>query len=112
MPKSVDLVALLRSHPVDDADLLDVAADEIERLRALCTLSPDSGDLLERLHSVVDHTRTGVDPVWLRMAISEIERLQACCKECAQPGMVELCDDGVFRDDCSASPSSSCGCRA
>ena len=34
-------------------------------------------DVLNRLQTVVAHAPIGVDPVWLEMAITEIERLRA-----------------------------------
>jgi hypothetical protein len=33
-------------------------------------------DILTRLQTVVEHARIGVDPVWLKMAITEIQRLR------------------------------------
>jgi hypothetical protein len=33
-------------------------------------------DILNRLQTVVEHARIGVDPVWLKMAITEIQRLR------------------------------------
>jgi hypothetical protein len=32
--------------------------------------------ILNRLQNVVDHAQIGVDPVWLKIAITEIQRLQ------------------------------------
>jgi hypothetical protein len=33
-------------------------------------------DILNRLQTVVQHAQIGVDPVWLKMAITEIQRLR------------------------------------
>ena len=33
-------------------------------------------DILTRLQTVVEHARIGVDPVWLKIAITEIQRLR------------------------------------
>ena len=35
-----------------------------------------NNDILNRLQTVVEHARIGVDPVWLKMAITEIQRLR------------------------------------
>lgn len=35
------------------------------------------GDILTRFQTVVDHAQIGIDPVWLKMAITEIQTLRA-----------------------------------
>ena len=35
-----------------------------------------NNDILNRLQIVVQHAQIGVDPVWLEMAITEIQRLR------------------------------------
>ena len=34
-------------------------------------------DILPRLQTVVEHARTGIDPVWLKIAITEIQQQRA-----------------------------------